>query len=94
MEGDTMMWSSAAEGLACEDPGDAADRRAHGFTYDDPFDTGLLCRNGCGLTYREIVGGKMRICRADTHAATAAVEAAEAAIWATITGAPRPSLST
>jgi hypothetical protein len=53
--------------LMGEDPDDRADREAHGFTADDDWRDGtLLCRNGCGLSYREIVGGKIRDCAANT----------------------------
>lgn len=51
------------ERLASEDPGDRQDREAHGFTYEDDWrDASLLCRNGCGLSYPEIVAGKIRRC--------------------------------
>lgn len=53
------------ERIASEDPDDRADREAHGFTYDDDWqDPTVLCRNGCGLPYREVVAGKIRTCRA------------------------------
>jgi len=51
------------EQIASEDPDDRADREAHGFTFDDDWkDETLLCRNGCGLPYIEIVAGKIRTC--------------------------------
>jgi hypothetical protein len=51
------------ERVISEDPDDRDDRLAHGFTYDDYYqDTSLMCRNGCGLSYYEIVAGKMREC--------------------------------
>lgn len=52
------------ERIASEDPDDRADREAHRFTYEDHWqDLSILCRNGCGLTYEEVVAGKIRICR-------------------------------
>jgi hypothetical protein len=52
-----------AERLGSEDYDDVLDREAHGFTYEDDWqDESLLCRNGCGLSYREIVAGKIRNC--------------------------------
>lgn len=54
------------ERLASEDPFDRLDRQAHGFTYEDDWhDKTLVCRNGCGLTYYEVVCGKVRICNAE-----------------------------
>jgi hypothetical protein len=53
------------ERLMSEDPDDRLDREAHGFTYEDDFqDRSLMCRNGCGLSYLEIVEGKIRQCNA------------------------------
>jgi hypothetical protein len=53
------------EELASEDPDDRACRLAHGFTVDDDWrDTTLVCRNGCGATYEDVVAGKMRKCLA------------------------------
>jgi hypothetical protein len=53
------------EQIASEDPDDRADRLAHGIPYearhDDPAE---FCRNGCGLSYSDIVAGKIRLCRA------------------------------
>jgi hypothetical protein len=52
-------------GIADEDPGDYYDRIAHGFTYEDDWqDESVMCRNGCGLSYSEVVGGKIRTCQA------------------------------
>lgn len=60
---DNLSWEEM-ERLASEDPDDRADREAHGFSYEDDWqDETLLCRNGCGLSYTEIVGGKIRDCR-------------------------------
>jgi hypothetical protein len=54
------------ERIASEDPDDRLDRIAHGFLYDDNYrDESLKCRNGCGLTYMEVVAGKIRECTAD-----------------------------
>lgn len=51
------------EEIMSEDQDDRADRIAHGFTYEDQWqDKSLLCRNGCGLSYYEIVAGKIRQC--------------------------------
>ena len=51
------------EALASEDPDDREDRLAHGFTLDDDWqDATLLCRNGCGLSYPDVVSGKIRDC--------------------------------
>ena len=47
-----------------EDYDDRADREAHGFTYEDTWTAAVLCRNGCGLTYSEVVAGKVRYCSA------------------------------
>jgi hypothetical protein len=53
------------ERIASEDPDDRADREAHGFSYDDDWqDPAMVCRNGCGLPYREVVAGKIRTCLA------------------------------
>jgi hypothetical protein len=53
------------ERLMSEDPDDRAIREAHGFSYEDDYqDRTLLCRNGCGETYFDISGGKMRECHA------------------------------
>jgi hypothetical protein len=53
------------EELASEDPDDREDRLAHGFTLDDDWrDAALVCRNGCGTTYEDVVTGKMRRCSA------------------------------
>jgi hypothetical protein len=47
-----------------EEPDDRLDRLAHGFTRDDDWqDDSVLCRNGCGLPYGEVVAGKVRKCR-------------------------------
>lgn len=52
------------ERIASEDPDDRSDREAHGFTYEDNWqDLSITCRNGCGLTYEEVVAGKIRTCR-------------------------------
>lgn len=52
--------------IASEDPDDREIRKAHGFTYDDDWrDETLLCRNGCGLPYSEVVAGKVRACSAE-----------------------------
>ena len=60
-----LSWAEIDARLMSEDPGDRADRKAHGFGYDDDWqDDTLLCRNGCGLSYPEIVAGKIRGCRA------------------------------
>lgn len=49
--------------LMGEDPDDRAIREAHGFSFGDDWqDESLLCRNGCGISYPEIVGGKIREC--------------------------------
>jgi len=46
-----------------EEPDDRLDRLAHGFTRDDDWqDDSVLCRNGCGLPYSEVVAGKVRKC--------------------------------
>lgn len=58
-----LTWAEIEE-IASEDPDDRAIRIAHGFTYDDWSDRSTLCRNGCGETYDEIAGGKMRACSA------------------------------
>ena len=50
------------EEIASEDPGDREDRLAHGFGRDDPYDS--ACPHGCGLTYDEVVSGKIRSCTA------------------------------
>ncbi|MFI7073487.1 hypothetical protein [Micromonospora sediminicola] len=51
------------EGIAAEDPDDRQIRFAHGFYRDDDWqDSTLLCRNGCGLPYSEVVAGKVRRC--------------------------------
>ena len=56
--------------LMGEDPEDRAVREAHGFTYDDDFeDRSLMCRNGCGASYFDIVTGKVRECSAAGRAA-------------------------
>lgn len=61
---DQPWWFHATEGLD-EDPGDRADRLAHGFTGDDDWrNPRLFCRNGCGLTYGQVVEGKVRTCTA------------------------------
>ena len=50
-----------------EDPDDRAIREAHGFTYEDydsdPWGRSLACRNGCGLTYDNVMSGKIRECQ-------------------------------
>jgi len=47
-----------------EDPEDRRIMENHGFTYEDDFrDLTLLCRNGCGLTYLEVVQDKIEKCR-------------------------------
>ncbi len=49
--------------LASEDPDDRENRLAHGFTLEDDFDDDrLLCRNGCGFSYPEIVAAKIGEC--------------------------------
>lgn len=59
----SLTWEEI-DRLMGEDPGDRLDREAHGFAYEDDFeDRTLLCRNGCGLSYFEIVCGKIRLCR-------------------------------
>ncbi len=51
------------EALAAEDPDDRQIRLAHGFYRSDDWQDGtLLCRNGCGLPYSEVVAGKVRRC--------------------------------
>ena len=51
------------EEIAAEDPDDRQIRLAHGFYRDDHWQNGaLLCRNGCGLPYSEVVAGKVRRC--------------------------------
>ena len=51
-----------------EDGDDRTDRLAHGFTLDDNWqDPTVLCRNGCGLPYGEVVAGKIRDCSAATE---------------------------
>ena len=60
-----LMDFAEMEEIMSEDPGDRADRLAHGFTYEDDWqDESLLCRNGCGLPYPEVVAGKIRNCNA------------------------------
>jgi len=57
-----LTWQEIEE-LAAEDPDDRRIRLAHGFTgADDWRDRTLLCRNGCGLPYEEVVVGKVRKC--------------------------------
>jgi hypothetical protein len=59
-----LSWEEI-ERIAGEDPDDRAIREAHAFTYDDNWqDESLLCRNGCGLSYPAISGGKIRECSA------------------------------
>lgn len=63
---DNLSWEEM-ERLMSEDAGDRLDREAHGFTYDDDWqDKDLFCRNGCGLSYHEIVSGKIRNCAGPT----------------------------
>ena len=51
------------ERLMSEDPDDRAIREAHGFRYDDDSDDrSLLCRNGCGATYHDVMAHKRREC--------------------------------
>jgi hypothetical protein len=55
---------SDIERLMSEDAGDRLDREAHGFTYEDDYtDPTVTCRNGCGLTYFDVVSGKIRKCQ-------------------------------
>jgi hypothetical protein len=57
--------TQALWGTTPEDPDDKAIREAHGLTAADTWeDETVYCRNGCGLSYSEIVGGKIRECRA------------------------------
>lgn len=51
------------EMLEGEDPDDRAIREAHGIGYTDPLE-GTMCRNGCGLAYKDISSGKVRECEA------------------------------
>lgn len=54
------------EQLAAEDPGDREDREAHGIPYEaDHRDPEEKCRNGCGLSYMDVVAGKIRVCRGE-----------------------------
>lgn len=51
------------ERLMSEDPDDRDIREAHGFTYEDDWrDRTLLCRNGCGTSYYDVISGKIRKC--------------------------------
>lgn len=65
-EAEARRWIAEREEfelLLSEDPDDRAIREAHGFSYEDGWqDPELLCRNGCGLPYGEVVAGKVRIC--------------------------------
>lgn len=57
-----LTWHEIEE-LAAEDPDDRRIRLAHGFTgADDWRDRALLCRNGCGLPYDDVMSGKIRQC--------------------------------
>lgn len=63
------QWLSVEEieRIVGEDPDDRAIREAHGFTFEDDWqDKSLLCRNGCGIAYPDIAGGKIRECRASS----------------------------
>lgn len=65
LEAARARWREIEE-IACEDPDDRQIRLAHGFSFkdDDLEDPSLVCRNGCGLSYNDIIGCKIRICRA------------------------------
>lgn len=52
------------EMLEGEDPDDRAIREAHGIGYEESYSADVTCRNGCGLNYAEISGGKIRECLA------------------------------
>lgn len=53
------------ERLASEDPDDRGCREAHGIPYEaDWRNPSEVCRNGCGLSYNDIVCGKVRVCTA------------------------------
>lgn len=73
------------EVIVTSDPEDHAVGVAHGFPADHG-DFEEPCRNGCGVTFGELVANKQLGCPAPAHAATAEVEAAEAALWAEFRG--------
>jgi hypothetical protein len=53
--------------VCAEDPGDRADRLAHGFSFDDDIDDpSVVCRNGCGLTYEVVIAGKIELCQSQS----------------------------
>jgi hypothetical protein len=58
-----MPWWLYLEMLEGEDPDDRAIREAHGIGYTDRVD-GILCRNGCGLSYEYISARKVYKCEA------------------------------
>jgi len=59
-----LTWPQIEE-IAAEDPDDREIRLHHGFAIDDTDD--VLCPPGCGNTYGEVIGGKIRIIGGHDH---------------------------